>query len=214
MKKQDQKTTVISAFTEDQVERLTGISVTQLRYWDRTGFLAPSLANENRRLPYSRLYTFRDLVSLKVLNALRNESKVSLAHLRDVKERLAHLGDDIWASTVLYVLNKQVVFHNPDTGALEEVVSQQGVLSIPLKVVAGELHAAVDAMKKREGSEVGQIAQSRNVAHNQQVIAGTRIPVRSIKAFADAGYSVEQIIEQYPSLTREDIEAAIAHKAA
>ncbi|ODT71717.1 MAG: hypothetical protein ABS75_07145 [Pelagibacterium sp. SCN 63-23] len=69
-------------------------------------------------------------------------------------------------------------------------------------------------MKKREGSEVGQIAQSRNVAHNQQVIAGTRIPVRSIKAFADAGYSVEQIIEQYPSLTREDIEAAIAHKAA
>lgn len=30
--------------------------------------------------PYGRIYSFRDLVCLKVLNGLRNESKVSLQH--------------------------------------------------------------------------------------------------------------------------------------
>lgn len=53
---------VISAFTEEQVERLTGVTVRQLRTWDRTKFFAPSLAYEDRSRPFARLYSFRDLV--------------------------------------------------------------------------------------------------------------------------------------------------------
>jgi hypothetical protein len=63
---------VIAAFTEEQVERLTGVTVRQLRTWDRTKFFAPSLAYEDRSRPYARLYSFRDLACLKVLNALVN----------------------------------------------------------------------------------------------------------------------------------------------
>jgi hypothetical protein len=80
-----------------------------------------------------RLYSFRDIVSLK---ALRNEANVPLEHLREVKEKLIHLGDYIWAKTTLYVFNKRVVFDNPGTKEKEEVVSGQGVLQIPLQVVA------------------------------------------------------------------------------
>src|SRR5712671_650116 len=105
---------VVSAFSEEQVQRLTGITAAQLRYWDRTRFFAPSLADENRRRPYSRVYSFRDVVCLKILNVLRNDSKVPLPHLREVKDKLAHLGDDLWAKTTLYILNKKVVFVNPD----------------------------------------------------------------------------------------------------
>jgi DNA-binding transcriptional MerR regulator len=76
---------VVSAFTEDQVERLTGVTKRQLRYWDRTGFFAPSLAFEDRSQPFSRLYSFRDVVSLKVLNALRNDGHVPLPQLREVR---------------------------------------------------------------------------------------------------------------------------------
>ncbi|MGN6548624.1 MAG: MerR family transcriptional regulator, partial [Pararhizobium sp.] len=95
---------MISAFTEDHVERLTGLTQRQLRHWDRTGFFSPSFAYEDRRKPFSRLYSFRDLVCLKVLDALRNEAKVPLSHLRIVKDKLAHLGNDAWAKTTLYVL--------------------------------------------------------------------------------------------------------------
>src|SRR5947209_8051800 len=114
---------IISAFSEDDVERLTGITVRQLRYWDATRFFVPSLADENRRQAYSRVYTFLDVVCLKILNTIRNESKVPLQHLREVKEKLEHLGDDLWAKTTLYILNRRVVFINPETDRPEDVVS-------------------------------------------------------------------------------------------
>lgn len=206
---------VVSAFTEDQVERLTGISQRQLRYWDRAGFFVPSLAYEDRRSPYSRLYSFRDVVSLKIVSALRNDANVPLPHLRDVKERLAHLGDDAWAKTTLYVLNKKVIFDSPGIkDRKEEVVSGQVMLQIPLKVVSGNMEEAVRGLRKRDESVIGTIERKKNIAHNQAVIAGTRIPVRSIKAFADAGYSVRQIQREYPTLTAEDIKAALAFVAA
>jgi uncharacterized protein (DUF433 family) len=214
MARRESSSVVVSAFTEDHVERLTGVSQRQLRYWDRTGFFVPSLAYEDRRSPYSRLYSFRDVVSLKIVSALRNDANVPLPHLREVKEKLAHLGDDLWATTTLYVLNRRVIFDSPDMDRREEVVSGQVMLQIPLKVVSGNTEEAVKALRKREDAAIGKIERRKNVAHNQAVIAGTRIPVRSVKAFADAGYSVEQIQKEYPTLTAEDIQAAISFEAA
>ena len=208
------KAVVVAAFTMEQAERLTGVSKRQLSYWDRTGFFIPSLAYEDRRVPYSRLYSFRDLACLKVVNALRNESKVSLPHLREVKEKLAHLGDDLWAKTTLYVLKRRVIFHNPETGTREEVLSAQTVLNIPLKAVSGEVETAVNALRQRDPALIGKVERRRNVVGNQPVIAGTRILVRSIKTFADDGYSVEEIRKEYPSLTKQDIRAAIEYKEA
>jgi uncharacterized protein (DUF433 family) len=205
---------VLSAFTEDHVERLTGVSKRQLRYWDRTGFFVPSLAYQDRRDSYSRVYTFRDLVCLKIVNVLRNEANVPLPHLRDVKEKLAHLGDDMWARTTLFVLHRRVVFYNPDTAGREDVLTGQGVLQIPLIVVSGDMANAVRALWQRDESSVGKIERQRNIVQNQAVIAGTRIPVRSVKAFADAGYSIEQIKREYPTLTEKDIRAAIGYDTA
>jgi uncharacterized protein (DUF433 family) len=205
---------VLSAFTEEQVERLTGISRRQLRYWDQTNFFTPSLAYEDRRATYSRLYSFRDLVCLKVVNALRNEANISLPHLREVKEKLAHLGEDLWSKMILFVLNKRVVFYNPETDNKEDALTGQGVLQIPLKVISGDMEAAVRVLWRRDAKTVGKIEQQKGIAHNQVVIAGTRIPVRSIKAFAAAGYSIEQIRKEYPTLTEQDIRAAIAFEAA
>jgi uncharacterized protein (DUF433 family) len=42
------------------------------------------------------------------------------------------------------------------------------------------------------------------------VIAGTRITVRSIKNLAGDGATTSQIIELYPDLTADDINAALA----
>jgi DNA-binding transcriptional MerR regulator len=204
---------VIAAYTEDQAKRLTGVSLRQLRYWNQDGFFEPSLEMQGVGEPSLRLYSFRDLVCLKIISQLRNESRVPLSHLREVKESLAHLGDDVWAKTTLYVLNKRVVFHNPETGEKEDAVSGQGVLQIPLQVVTGDMDEAVRALRRRPDSAIGQIDVKRSGAKNP-VIAGTRIPVRSVKDFVEAGYSVDQIVEQYPSLTPDDVRAAIAHKDA
>jgi len=205
---------VIAAFTEDQAERLTGVSKRQLRHWDNTDFFVPSLAFEDRRAQYSRLYSFRDLVSLKVLNSLRNDANVPLPHLREVKTKLAHLGDDMWAKTTLYVLNRKVIFHNPEVEVREEVLSGQAILGIPLQVITSGVEDAVKAMRQRDVTQIGKIEKQRNVAHNQPVVAGTRIPVHSVKAFAEAGYSIAQIRNEYPTLTDDDIRAAIDYNEA
>ena len=203
---------VIAAFTEDQVVRLTGVSRRQLRYWATDGFFVPSIKMEDERLAELRLYSFRDLLCLKIISSIRNESKVSFPELRKTKERLSHLGDDMWAKTTLYVHRKKIVFENPATGRKEEASTGQGVLEIPLQVVSGRMEEAVRAMRKRNSESIGKIDQKRGVARNQPVIAGTRIPVQNIKSFHKAGYSIQAIQKQYPSLSREDIEAAINFK--
>lgn len=202
-----------SAFSADTVSRLTGISKRQLAYWD-PDFFPPSLGRHDVGRGKSRVYSFRDLVALRVLNALRNDARVPLPHLREVREKLLHLGEDMWGKTTLYVVNQRVAFVNPETDAMEEVVSGQGLLQIPLAKVTGETRAAVKALFKRNPTTVGQVERKRNVVGNQPVIAGTRIPVSSIKAFAEAGYTPAQIRKEYPSLTDADIQAALAFDTA
>ena len=71
---------------------------------------------------------------------------------------------------------------------------------------------AVRAMRERKSALIGTIDRKRSVAQNQPVIAGTRIPVHSLQAFAKAGYSVAQINAQYPGITERDIEAALKYE--
>ena len=201
---------IIAAFTREQATRLTGVSQRQLRLWDAKGFFAPGLKMDGCAL--ASLYSFRDLLCLKVIHAIRNEAKIPFAELLKTKQRLAHLGDDLWARTTLYILGKRVVFDDPQTGGRQEASSGQGVLQIPLRVVTGTMEDAVRAMRERKSDLIGTIDRKRSVAQNQPVIAGTRIPVRSLQAFAKAGYSVAQINAQYPGITERDIEAALNYK--
>lgn len=203
---------VVAGFTDDQASRLTGVSVRQLRYWSANGFFVPSfdLLGDGVAI---RLYSFRDLVCLRILNTLRNEAKIDFKHLREVKENLSHLGEDMWAKTTLYILNRRVVFENPDTGRKEDVGTGQGVLQIPLIVVSGDMEAAVRTMRQRQPADLGRIDASK-ASRKNPVVAGTRIPVRTIQEFAAEGFSIEQILGQYPTLTESDVRAALAHKLA
>ena len=201
---------IIAALSREQASRLTGVSQRHLRLWDAKGFFAPSLKLEGGAL--ASLYSFRDLLCMKVIHAIRNEAKIPFAELLKTKQRLAHLGDDLWARTTLYILGKRVVFDDPETGGRQEASSGQGVLQIPLRVVTGTMEDAVRAMRERKSDLIGTIDRKRSVAQNQPVIAGTRIPVRSLQAFAKAGYSVAQINAQYPGITERDIEAALNYK--
>lgn len=206
--------TIIQGFTELQVERLTGVSVRRLRNWDRTGIFSPSLAEENRRLAYSRLYSFRDLVCLNVIACLVDDGGVPLKELRSVRKRLSKMGDDLWAKTTLYVLDRQVVFDNPETKQREQAATGQGVLKVRLKKVKRDIDKRVRLLWERDAEDFGKIEQHRNVAHNAPVLAGTRVPVRAIKAFAEAGYTTDAILREYPSLTAEDVAAALRYEAA
>jgi DNA-binding transcriptional MerR regulator len=202
---------IIQAFSEDHVARLTGLTVNQLRHWDRTGFFTPSFADPNRKAAFSRIYSFLDIASLRVLSILRSKG-VSLQHLRKVSDKLSHLGESRWTKTTLYVMKKNVVFLEPETQKPREILSGQYTFEIRLMDVSADVQKAIEALHRRDDSKVGKIERNRWVAHNAYVIAGTRIPVSAIKNFHDAGYSDRQILREYPDISQADIKAALAHK--
>lgn len=61
---------------------------------------------------------------------------------------------------------------------------------------------------------VGRSSVNVDIVGGQAHIRGTRIPVSVILDCLAAGLSEDDIIEQYPSLTREGIRAAAAYGAA
>lgn len=198
---------LVSAFSIEQVHRLTGLSVSRLTGWDNDGFYQPSLAYKNRRSPYSRIYTFEDLVGLRTLSLLRE--RVSMQHLRKAAVKLQEHSGRPWSELTLYVVNREVHFKPQGSDQIQGVVSGQIALAIPLSSVAEDMLAKAEKMRRRDTKSVGKIEQHRFVMGGDRVIAGTRILVSSIKAFAEAGYSVTQIIEQYPMLKKKDVEAAL-----
>ena len=52
-----------------------------------------------------------------------------------------------------------------------------------------------------------------DICNGRPVIAGTRIPVQTIMEFLGAGDSVEDVLQAYPSLKKEDIFACIQFAA-
>ncbi|MEA3403341.1 MAG: DUF433 domain-containing protein [Armatimonadota bacterium] len=59
----------------------------------------------------------------------------------------------------------------------------------------------------------GHISVNPKVMFGKPCIAGTRIPVRDILDKLAADITVEQILRDYPTITREDVMAALAYAA-
>ena len=203
---------VLAAFGAEHVERLTGLSQFQLREWDKAGFFAPTYAYENRRLAYSRVYSFTDIVGLRTLSVLSKKHKIRLPELKRVAEKLSKWSETPWATLTLYVLNKEVHFQHPKTGQIEGAISGQYAAAIPLENVMEDMRKASDKLKNRSADQIGQVERHRHTMRNAWVVAGTRIPVKAIYSFADAGYSARKIVAQYPTLKVKDVEAALANR--
>jgi uncharacterized protein (DUF433 family) len=191
--------------------RLTGLTHGQLRSWDRAGFFQPRYAYRDRHVPYSRVYSFQDIVGLRTIAVLMKQYKVSLQKLRKVAEELIRRGYEHWADVRLYVVKGQVHFRPPASIDIEGVWDGQ-LAMVPVIDVISDVEARVQELKKRDEQQLGHIERNKYVARNSSVIAGTRIPTAAIRRFKEAGYTIEQIMKQYPSLTQEDVQAALAHE--
>jgi DNA-binding transcriptional MerR regulator len=200
-------TNIISAFSADQVVKLTGLTIRQLAYWDDLGFFQPQYASEDRRSPYSRIYSFKDVVGLRTLSVLKKKYKCSLPHLREVAAELASYTKTPWADLTLYVLKRKVYFTEPETGLRRSVVDGQYAL-LPISSVMEDVRADAERLRQRAPEQIGKLETRKYVSHKAEVIAGTRIKVATIRHFLEAGYSAADIIKEYPSLTEADVEAA------
>ena len=80
------------SFTAEQACRLTNCTHHQLRYWDRVGLVKPSIQASGGRPGVRRLYSFRDLVALRVVRGLLDNG-MSLQRVRRAWDYLRREGE-------------------------------------------------------------------------------------------------------------------------
>lgn len=121
---------------------VVGISYRQLDYWARTNLLRPSISDA-KGSGSQRLYSYRDLVELKVIKSLL-DAKVSLQSARTAVEYLrVHLGEDIVTAN-LVICGDSPLLVREDGEIIDLIRRGQGVLNIvPLSPVVTELNAAI-----------------------------------------------------------------------
>ncbi|MGQ0849075.1 MAG: MerR family transcriptional regulator [Actinomycetota bacterium] len=103
-------------FTADQACRLTNCTPHQLRYWDRVSLVVPSIQRTGGRPGVRRLYSFRDLVALRVVRSLLDNG-MSLQRVRRAWEYLRRNSDmDSNLSHIRLVTDGSTIF---EVGAAE-----------------------------------------------------------------------------------------------
>jgi len=55
----------------------------------------------------------------------------------------------------------------------------------------------------------GRISIDPDICNGRPVVRGTRIAVQTVLEFLAAGDSVEDVLEEYPSLQRADVQACL-----
>ncbi len=100
----------MEGFTSHQASKFTGCTSRQLRYWDEIGLVEPSVQGTGGRPGIPRLYSFRDLVALRIVRSLL-DGGMSLQRVRRSWDFLnKKAGLDKHLSEVKLVTDGQSIF--------------------------------------------------------------------------------------------------------
>src|SRR5450432_426747 len=156
-------------FRGPQVCAVVGITYRQLDYWARTHLVRPSL-HDAAGSGTQRLYSYRDLVELKVVKSLL-DAGVSLQTARKAIDYLrSHLGEDL-ASASLVLDGAKSVLAISDSQIVDLVRQGQGVLNIvPLARVVDALDAEILALAPRGTAR--EVARDDSVQSSRAVQGG------------------------------------------
>ena len=143
----------MEGFTSHQASRLTGCTSRQLRYWDQVGLVKPSVQGTGGRPGVPRLYSFRDLVALKVVRSLL-DGGMSLQRIRRAWEFLnRRAGLDQHLSEVKLVTDGVSIF---------KVCRKQGEVLDALQEGQMAFFVAIDEIARSVDANVAQFREDRD----------------------------------------------------
>jgi len=201
----------IRAFSLETTARVTGLSESLLRRWDRRGFFSPSYGDPDRGDVYQQIYSYTDLRALRTIAMLR-EKGVPQRQLQTIRDLYFSRGsNDDWLNRRFWVIGRKVYLEHEDVLIAGKPAGQQASPYIlDLDIVATEVDQKIISIFERRPEDFGKFESQRNILGGTPVFAGTRTPVRSIKTLLERGTSVDQVLEEFPRLTPLDIEAALS----
>jgi DNA-binding transcriptional MerR regulator len=195
------------AFSDKRAAQLAGISMKQLRHWEKTELVVPSVRQQISPRNTVRLYSFRDLLELLVVAELRHRPGISLQHIRRLVAYLRNQAFEAPLSELKFATHGSDIYINyPDGSWSGDPFPDQ--LIYRQAIALDEVAAKIDRATGRDPAAAGQVTSRRGVHRSQPVFAGTRIPVATVQRYLEAGYDTAAILREYPSLTSADVDAA------
>jgi uncharacterized protein (DUF433 family)/DNA-binding transcriptional MerR regulator len=195
----------VVVFTEAKVRSLAGITQDQLRYWAED-LARPVIDRKVSTRHGVRLYDFDGVLTVLILAELKQKRGFSLQYLRQVVAYVAKEGLD-FAQLRFAVVGSKLHFQRPD-GQWQDAHSSQLVADVVLPLEP--LRAKVQAATKRDPASVGHFEKRRGAMGSKELLAGTRVPVATVRRYLDRGIPVSEVLEAFPSLDEEDVEAVRA----
>lgn len=193
------------AVPRDAAARIAGLSLRQVDYWADTGLVSPTVDQRVSPGQRVRLYGFIDLLALLVAAELRKRG-VSLQHIRQIVAHLESRGYDEPLTQLRFATIGNRVYFQHEDGTWEgdlhadQLVFHQVLNLEPLR------RRISDAARRDEGM-VGRVERRRGVLGGKPVLAGTRVPVQTVRRYLDAGRSIDDVLQAFPALSRPDVEA-------
>ena len=135
-----------------EVCRIVGISYRQLDYWTRTGLIRPSI-RDAQGSGTQRMYSFQDLVALKVIKNLL-DTGVSLQRVRKAAEYLRDMKKPVHGVTLMSDGVRIYEAESPEA-VVDLLAKGQGVFAIAVDRVWTDLEGAL-AKGRRKGREVAR----------------------------------------------------------
>jgi DNA-binding transcriptional MerR regulator len=144
----------MEAFNSKMASRIVGVSLRQIQYWDEQGFLRPSVKLAEGR-GSKRLYSFSDLIQLKVVKDLADHG-LSLQKIRRCLDHLRRTfrGAAEPLQSLRYLTDGEKLFVlTSDKGRILDVMERQFVFSLGIGNLVRELNGEVRRITDRLNRE-------------------------------------------------------------
>jgi len=113
------------AFTSKQACYLSGCTSHQLRYWDKVKLVSPTIQSSNGKPGVPKLYSFRDIVSLRVIKTLLDNG-MSIQRVRRAWKYLTKNGNlDDQLSNIRLVSDGKTIYSVEDEVVFDALKSGQ-----------------------------------------------------------------------------------------
>ena len=196
-------------FNSKTVSKVTSLSFRQIDYWDRTHFIKPSIS-EASGYGSMRLYSFNDLIQLKVAKTLMDKG-VSLQKIRKaityLKKNMPEVVKPL--SELRFLTDGETIFviTRDKKQIIDALKNGQLVFSIALGEIVEELKGEVLDLQKEKKYEVTLKGKRYSVIlHPDTEDGGYWIECPSLPGCASQGDTKEEALEMIKDAIKGHLE--------
>lgn len=203
------------SFNTKTVFKLTGLTLRQIDYWDRTHFIKPSV-KEASGYGTGRLYSFEDIVQLQVAKTLTDKG-VSLQKIRkaitylkknfpDVKKPLAEMRFLTDGESIFVLADKKEKI-------LDTLRRGQMVFALAIGELIEELKGEVEKINRDRKYKVSVKGKSYDVIlHPDTEDGGFWVECPSLAGCSSQGDTVEEALEMIKDAIKGHLEIEAVRK--